>query len=57
MSAQSAAMDFTAEDRAPEQALNEAIWQSVRGVDSVMPEARTSFRGATHLGPSMAGDD
>jgi len=57
MSAKSEAMDFTAEDRAPEQALNEAIWQSVRGVDSVMPEARTSFRAAIHLGPAVADDD
>jgi len=57
MSAQSAAMDFTAEDRAPEQALNEAIWQSVRGADSIMPAARTSFRGAIQTGPARADDD
>jgi hypothetical protein len=49
MAAQSEAMDFTAEDRAPEQALNEAIWQSVRGTDGTMPEARTRFRSAIHL--------
>jgi hypothetical protein len=42
--AESEAMDFTAEDRAPEVALNEAIWQSVRGADSPMPAARTQFR-------------
>jgi YVTN family beta-propeller protein len=57
MSGQSAAMDFTAEDRAPAQALNEAIWQSVRGADSRMPEARTSFRGAPHVGSAMTDDD
>jgi Phosphoesterase family len=44
MSAQSAAWDFSVEDRAPEQALNEAIWQSVRGAESSMPPARTAFR-------------
>jgi YVTN family beta-propeller protein len=44
MAAESEAMDFTAEDRAPEQALNEAIWKSVRGADSDMPQTRTAFR-------------
>ncbi|MDQ6672332.1 MAG: bifunctional YncE family protein/alkaline phosphatase family protein [Chloroflexota bacterium] len=44
MSAQSEGMDFSAEDRAPERALNEAIWQSVRGADSAMPPERTAFR-------------
>jgi len=57
MSAQSEAMDFSAEDRAPEHALNEAIWQSVRGADSPMPEARTSFRNALRLEPTGADDD
>jgi YVTN family beta-propeller protein len=57
MSAQSEAMDFTAEDRAPEQALNEAIWQSVRGSASTMPAPRTSFRGVPHVGPAVTEAD
>jgi YVTN family beta-propeller protein len=44
MAAQSLEMDFATEDRAPEMELNEAIWKSVRGADSEMPEARTTFR-------------
>ena len=44
MVAESLAMDFSAEDRAPDQALNEAIWKSVRGADSEMPAPRTAFR-------------
>ncbi|HLZ26699.1 MAG TPA: bifunctional YncE family protein/alkaline phosphatase family protein [Chloroflexota bacterium] len=57
MSAQSAAMDFSVEDRAPEQALNEAIWQSVRGADSSMPPARTAFRERpAELDTTMADD-
>jgi hypothetical protein len=57
MSAQSEAMDFTAEDRAPEQALNEAIWQSVRGSASSMPAPRTSFRGVPYVGPAVTEAD
>jgi hypothetical protein len=30
-------MDFTREDAAPEQELNEIVWKSVRGADSAMP--------------------
>jgi hypothetical protein len=30
-------MNFTAADLAPEQQLNEAIWQSIKGADSPMP--------------------
>jgi len=57
MSAESGAMDFTAEDRAPEQALNEAIWQSVRGADSSMPAARTAFRERIPQPQSTVRDD
>jgi YVTN family beta-propeller protein len=46
MAAQSAQMDLSVEDRAPEQALNEAIWKSVRGADSEMPAPQTVFRSA-----------
>jgi hypothetical protein len=46
MAAESLEMDFSAEDRAPDEALNEAIWKSVRGAASEMPAARTRFRGA-----------
>jgi YVTN family beta-propeller protein len=44
MAAESLGMDFSAEDRAPDEALNEAIWKSVRGAASEMPAARTRFR-------------
>ncbi|GGJ63795.1 bifunctional YncE family protein/alkaline phosphatase family protein [Streptomyces brasiliensis] len=37
MAAQSSKMDFSGADRAPEQELNKAIWQSVKGADSTMP--------------------
>src|SRR5258707_4796255 len=57
MSAQSAAMDFSVEDRAPEHALNAAIWQSVRGANSSMPQPRTAFRERPALVDSTAADD
>ena len=37
MQAQANAWDFTREDAAPDLALNEAIWKSVRGADAEMP--------------------
>jgi DNA-binding beta-propeller fold protein YncE len=37
MAAQSAKMDFSRADIAPEQQLNQAIWQSVKGAGSQMP--------------------
>lgn len=39
----SAAMDFSAEDRAPEALLNEILWRSVRGSTSPMPPPRRSI--------------
>jgi YVTN family beta-propeller protein len=57
MSAQSQAMDFSVEDRAPEQALNEAIWKSVRGDASSMPPARTAFRDRPSLLDATQADD
>jgi hypothetical protein len=42
MAAESLALDLSAEDRADEQLLNQAIWQSVKGADSVMPPPRTN---------------
>jgi hypothetical protein len=39
---QSAAMDFSIEDRAPEGLLNEIIWRSVKGAHSQMPPPRRS---------------
>ena len=41
--AQSLAMDFSVEDRAPEALLNEIIWRSVRGAKSPAPPARRSL--------------
>jgi hypothetical protein len=40
--AASLAMDFSVEDRTPEVLLNEIIWQSVKGKDSIMPPPRWS---------------
>jgi len=39
----SARMDFSMEDRAPEQLLNEIIWRSVKGAHSPMPPPRRSI--------------
>jgi len=33
---------LSTEDRADEQVLNQAIWQSVKGADSAMPPPRTN---------------
>jgi YVTN family beta-propeller protein len=40
MASTSAGMNFSREDQAPEETLNEAIWKSVKGADSEMPEPR-----------------
>jgi hypothetical protein len=37
MQAEAGRWDFTKEDAAPDLALNEAIWKSVRGADAEMP--------------------
>jgi YVTN family beta-propeller protein len=42
MAAQSAGMDFTGADRAPEKQLDAAIWESVKGLNTPMPAARSS---------------
>ncbi|MCZ8512179.1 bifunctional YncE family protein/alkaline phosphatase family protein [Paenibacillus filicis] len=44
LAAESSAMDFSVEDRAPAQRLNLAIWQSVKGAGSQMPEVKSSIR-------------
>jgi hypothetical protein len=37
-------MDFTAEDRIPDEELNEIVWRSVRGATSAMPApVRSAF--------------
>jgi YVTN family beta-propeller protein len=41
---QSSRMDFSQPDRAPEQALNEIVWKSIKGADSVMPPPVHRFR-------------
>jgi len=41
--AQSLAMDFSTEDRAPEALLNEILWRSIRGATAPMPPPRRSF--------------
>jgi YVTN family beta-propeller protein len=45
LAAQSAAMDFTREDRAPRAVLNQAIWQSVKGAGSRMPAPHNGLAG------------
>jgi YVTN family beta-propeller protein len=45
MAAQSAKMDFSNVDLAPEQQLNQAIWQSVKGAGSPMPAAQHATPG------------
>jgi Phosphoesterase family len=42
---ESAAMDFSKPDAAPEELLSEAVWKSVRGADSEMPTPRHTSRG------------
>jgi hypothetical protein len=41
--AASLAMDFSAEDRAPELLLNDIVWRSIRGAFSPMPPPRRSL--------------
>jgi YVTN family beta-propeller protein len=41
--AQSAAMDFSVEDRAPEALLNEILWRSIRGPRASVPPPRRSL--------------
>ena len=49
----SARMDFSVEDRAPEQLLNEILWRSIKGAHSTMPPARRSV----FVRPSTASAD
>ena len=44
MAAVANTLDFSSQDLAPEQLLNQMIWQSVRGADSQMPTPSTNFR-------------
>jgi len=53
MAEESARMDFSKPDAAPEETLSEAVWKSVRGADSEMPAPRHTSRG----GPIAAEDD
>jgi hypothetical protein len=43
LASESAHMDFSREDQAPEQLLNQAIWKSVKGADSPMPAPRSAI--------------
>jgi hypothetical protein len=51
----SAKMDFTREDAADDLALNEVIWQSVKGEHSVMPPPRRAAFVFNH--PAKDDDD
>jgi hypothetical protein len=58
MAAESLSMDLSSEDRAPAEVLNVAIWKSVRGSSSEMPQPRTSFHEpAVPQSRSDRGDD
>ncbi|HZT78497.1 MAG TPA: bifunctional YncE family protein/alkaline phosphatase family protein [Vicinamibacterales bacterium] len=52
----SAKMDFSAEDRAPEQLLNEILWRSIKGVRTPMPPPRRSVL-VRPTSSSVDGDD
>jgi len=54
--AQSLAMDFSVEDRAPEALLNEILWRSVRGAHAPMPPPRRSVF-VTPLSRGVDADD
>ncbi len=45
MAAQSAGMNFTGADLAPEQELNQAIWESIKGANSAMPPPKNPTAG------------
>jgi YVTN family beta-propeller protein len=53
---QSSKMDFSDVDRAPMHALNEIIWKSIKGKDSVMPAPVHRFRPIVDLGESAEKD-
>jgi hypothetical protein len=50
-------MDFSIEDRAPEQLLNEIIWRSVKGANSPMPPPRRSVLVRATAASADADDD
>ncbi|HVJ09649.1 MAG TPA: alkaline phosphatase family protein [Acidisarcina sp.] len=54
---QSSRMDFSGVDRAPMHALNEIIWKSVKGKDSVMPPPVHRFRPIVDVSGSGKDDD
>jgi len=56
-SAQSLAMDFTIEDRAPEALLNEILWRSIRGANAPVPPPRRSFFSRPSSGSTADDDD
>lgn len=45
LAAQAASVDFSQEDRVPDQLLTEMVWKSVKGADSEVPASKTSFGG------------
>ncbi len=53
----SSSMDFSMEDRAPEQLLNEIIWRSVKGSRSPMPPPRRSVLVRPSAASADADDD
>jgi phospholipase C len=53
----SSKMDFKDDDRAPMHALNEIVWKSIKGKDSVMPTPVHRFRPLVDVGGSGDDDD
>ena len=54
---ESANWDFSYPDQVPAQALNRAIWQSVKGKDSEPPTPILNVQSATELNPSLGNED
>jgi hypothetical protein len=52
----SSKMDFSDVDRAPMHALNEIVWKSIKGKDSVMPSPMNRFRPPIDASESGEGD-
>jgi hypothetical protein len=54
---ESARMDLSEPDRAPMRALNQVIWESVRGKDAVMPAPVHRFRPLIEVSDTDDDDD
>lgn len=57
MAAESGQMNFDTVDSASEPLLNEAIWKSVKGADSEMPEPKSNFREPIQINGAEEAED